>query len=142
MPEISAAIAKAEIFELLTAAWQPTGLTLIYPNMPGNPPQTASAWARVTIRPLAGRQVSLTNQHHQQRWESRGQVDVQIMSPGGSGSAQPAALVQVVLGAFRGKTTPGGLRFTNVYEAAGGPDGLYWMSRVVAEYVFEEYVSP
>lgn len=100
------------------------------------PEDTASPWARVTVRHTDGDQATLGSSGS--RLFSRDAlVTVQIFVPVGEGLALADQLAKIAVDAFEGKKA-GEVWFRRVRVNEVGPDGPWFQVNVVAEATYDE----
>ena len=133
--------AHDEVLEVFDDAWSAlaTPPPVQYPDRPPpvDPfPPVGATWARVHLTDNEGEQIGF-GPAEGRRYRSMGVLTVQIFAPKGSGRSIPQALAQTVLGAFRGKTTAGGLEFFRHRARDIGPDGDWWQTNVIVEYQYD-----
>jgi hypothetical protein len=138
--------ARDEIFALLQAAWDAgdatDGATLLYENTDERRPTAAdgepAVWAWAHLRNVTSRQSSLLmDGTDRKRYTTYGFVGVQMFTPAGDGGTLMDQVSAIVLGAYRGKRTTGGVIFKNVRAKQVGASGPWFQSNAIAEYEFD-----
>lgn len=131
-----------DIYGRFKAAWDTTGLPCVYDN---TPPDTAlqaaldsgtTSWARTNIKHNTRTQLTLAGIDNA-RFESRGILIVEIYALSGDGLVSAYTLANTVLEAFEGVSTPNGVWFRNTRINEVGPDGVYFHTNVVTEFIYD-----
>ncbi len=131
--------ANNEILGFFKAAWDPTGLLALYPNVQGTKPSAQVAWARVTVSHGPGGQTALTGGLGSNRFDRFGLVTVQIFIPNGQGLSQGYILGKVIADAFEGKSTTSAIWFRNVTPPNEiGPSVEWFQINVTIEFEYDE----
>jgi hypothetical protein len=125
--------ARDEMLALVQAVATTKTLTAIYDDTKTATPDTA-AWIRASVRHNIGtrRCLGRTGRHTQ-----RGIVFIQIFSKTGDGVDDSDEYVKALGGAFRGKYTPGGVVFHDVYTREVGESGPWFQSNMTAEFEYD-----
>jgi hypothetical protein len=130
--------AHGEILALLATAL-PCDLPVAWPDMaraPGFPPASGN-WARVTISDTGEESPpTIVSSPGNRRTKTIGLLTVQLFTLAGDGQRQARTIAQTILSAFRGASTAGGVSFRNERANAIGPDGVWWATNVLVEYVY------
>lgn len=130
--------AQDQVMGLFAAAWvfAPGSPPVHYPDRaePAGFPPKSGAWARVTMEDTESDRVSLGRTA---RYRTDGVLIVQLFAPGGTGRQTTRALAELVIGAFRGKRTAGGVWFHREVARDVGADGPWWQTNVVIEYQYD-----
>lgn len=134
---LTQAQARDEILEMITDVW-PDGRTLIYDDVPGEIPDTTQMWGRATVRHLDGGASSLSGALGKQRYTRIGLLVVQIFTPTGKGLSTSDEYVKIVMDAFDGKKSPGGVWFRNGRSQEVGPDGAFYQVNVSYTFEYDE----
>ena len=129
--------AQDEMLTLLKAAWDPTGHKMFYEGIRDQRETDTSSWAQCAIRHAAGRQDTLGGVG-QRSFLRRGVLVVTIHTLSTSGLSEAYALSKVVVDAFEGVASPGGVWFRNVRINELGRDGTFNMTNVVVEFEYYE----
>jgi len=131
--------ADAEMVELFRQAWVvDAGLPAVYPNSNAGVPK-ADTWAHWGINYSGGRQTSF-GPKGRRKFIKEGSIIITVFSPLGAGSNVGRQKAAIALGAYEGKSTPGGVAFLNCRietEGEGTVDGsnrAWWATAVVAEF--------
>jgi len=108
-------------------------------------PPTNEAWARLTVRHVAGRQATLAGDPSfgSRRFEKTGIVTVQVFKPlkTGGGLVLAENLSQIAKDAFEGTiTATTNIWFQNVTINEIGPDGPWFQMNIVASFRYDELV--
>lgn len=146
MTTLSFTQARDEILELFKAAWDTTGLGVVYDDAPTDTPTRAelanenvTGWARATVRHALGQQSSLANgTDGKRRYIREGNFIVQIFTPAGTGLRTADQYAKVVADALEGQETPGGVWFRNVSYREVGRDGPWYQTNVSATFQYDE----
>lgn len=129
--------AHDQILGLLHAA--ALGIVVQYPDMPSpasRPPQ--GSWARVMVEDSddAGSN-TLVGSRGNRRYETNGILTVEIYALSGDGRREAQRLAEVVLRAYRGRKTTGGVWFRRERVRDVGPDGTWYHVNVIVEYQYD-----
>ena len=102
-------------------------------------PRTDSPWARVTISHNAAPQRTF-GAAGERRFERLGIVTIQIFVPTSieQGMTLSETLAVIARDAYEGQSTPSGVWFRNATIREVGPDGPWYQTNVVAEFIYEE----
>lgn len=131
--------ARDEIYTLGHTAWSAANdYPLLFEDLPGDPPKTATPWARLSLRHESGRQETLSNPLGNKLFERRGVLIVQVFAVRGKGLQSADRLAKVFMDAYEGKSTPGGVWFRNARYREVGPDGNWYQVNVTADFVYTE----
>ena len=138
MTVASTTVARDELIAVVKTAWDAgaAGVTMLYPDTIGDPPDDGP-WARTSVRHAANRQATLAVPG-EQRFTATGLVVVQIFAKVALGYTTIDPLVDVVVNAFRGTTTPGGVWFRNARVVEVGRDGPWVQVNVLAEFEYDQ----
>jgi hypothetical protein len=121
----------ASSFNALKLIWQ--GVE----SQPASPDPTAP-WARVKMQHATGGQKSLANANGRSRYVRSGFVVVQLFNVGGKGLVSTDQMVAMILAAYEGKTTTGGIVFRNGRFQEVGQDGPWFQTNVFADFEYDE----
>jgi hypothetical protein len=102
------------------------------------PPTTTSPWARVTFTHVTGRQATLSWETGNRRFARTGLLAVEVFVPIGEGSQKGYTLGKLVLDAFEGEASPGGVWFRNVKMRESGVEKGWFQVNVTAEATYDE----
>ena len=141
MPIATIEEARDEILTYFTAAWAPTGVTLLYDDLPHDLPEDAS-WARITVQHNTFTQVTLGGKvalgGGGSRFRRNGLVTVQIFTPSGDGLTTADPLVDLAVDAFEGEDTGSDrIEFRNARANEVGNDGAWHQTNVTAEFEYD-----
>ncbi len=129
--------ARDQMLGLIQAAW-PVDKTLIYDGFKGEKPEAQEVWGRVSVRHNSGGQASLSKQGGRSRYVRRGTIYVNLFAPPGDGLRALDPLTKTILDAIEGKTTAGGVWFTQVrVREMGIVEGSYQVN-VLANFSYDE----
>lgn len=130
--------AQDQVIGVFSTAWATLSPVppVHYPDrVPDEPfPPKSGTWARVTMQDTEGDRVSLGRTA---RYRTDGVLIIQLFAPGGTGRQTTRALAELVLAAFRGKRTAGGVWFHRERAQDVGADGHWWQTNVVIEYQYD-----
>ena len=132
------ATARDEMSALFKAAWDTTGLPVIWDDVAKTPPKTRTGWARFTIRHEDGDQSTLSGGLGKARFTRRGTIFIQIFTPVGKGLSDADPLIKKAMDAYEGKSTASGVWFRNVRPREIGPDGDWNQVNVLADFEYDE----
>jgi hypothetical protein len=137
---LSATITEArdQILALFKAAWDTTGYTAIYDDRPGSTPDTTDPWARATVRHNTGRQATLADATGARRYDRLGLATFQVFTPVGDGVKLADELSQLLVDAYEGKSTAGGIWFFNVRANEIGVADGWRQTNVIAEFRYQQ----
>jgi len=98
----------ASLFDL---AWQHA---IDWPGKNFILPDASATWARWRLQYVLANQSSLSDVGGKRRWQRQGMVMVQVFTPLNTGTELLYSAAEIVVGAYEGKRTPGGVWFRNV----------------------------
>ena len=130
--------ANDDILTLFKAAWDATGLPVLFENIAAELPPITTAHAKVFLRHGPGRQASLSGALGTQRFDREGIVTVQIFIPTGEGLSEGYRLGKIAADAFEGQATPRQVWFRNVRVNEIGPSGGWYQFNALAEFTYDE----
>jgi hypothetical protein len=130
--------ARDSMLALISLAWGPTMLPMVWDDLPSTLPSGNKAWARTVVRHEAGRQSTLGNHEGVRRYRRQGSIFVQIFTPAGEGLSRLDGLAKIVHDALEGKTTSRGVEFSNTRLNEVGRDGNWHQTNVVADFRYDE----
>jgi hypothetical protein len=139
--------ARDEMLELFRLAWlagnpeedlDTSELPVSWPDLPFKPPGENIAWARVTLRTATGKQATLAGEEGSRRFNRTGVVIIQLFVPIADGMKMAYKLVKIVMGAYEGKATPGGVWFRNTRFNEVGIDGAWHQINVITDFNYDE----
>lgn len=134
--------AHDQILALLHAA--SLGIVIQYPDMPSPPARPAQAsWAQVLVEDSddAGSN-TLVGSDGSRRYETHGIITVAIYAMSGDGRREAQRLAELVLRAYRGRRTTGGVWFRRERVRDVGPDGTWYHVNVIIEYQYDTIEAP
>lgn len=102
------------------------------------PPNSPTPWARVAIRHNSGGQKSLANDRGKKRFTRTGFVVIQLFTNPNDGLVSNDEITAILLSAYEGKTTSGGVFFRNVRSQEVGQDGAWYQTNVFADFEYEQ----
>ena len=117
-------------------AWDTTGGTAVYDDLPGNVPNAETLWARLTVRHGPGGQASLAGDTGLRRWNAEGIVSVQVFAPMGDGAQAARNAAHVVMNAFRDAKLPVWFRNARMNEV--GASGAFFQINVLTTFSYDE----
>lgn len=131
MSALMLAAIKASAFPTMPIVWD---------DVDDQPPHAdpAAPWARFLIRHSKGRQASLSGAQATKRWIRGGLLVVQLFAPGGDGQRVGDELVSIILDAFEGGTTTGGVLFRNSRINEVGQSGGWHQVNIIVEFEYDE----
>jgi len=139
--------ARDEIHTLFKTAWdagvETTGKTVLYADSKTEVPLTNDVdsnpdlWARIQVQHTGANQGTLgaTGNRCFNRF---GIVTVQVFTPLGTGLSIADNVYTIVVNAYEGKATPGGVWFRNVQLNEIGPSGDWFQGNIIADFEYEE----
>lgn len=102
------------------------------------PPQPPTPWARFNVRHATGGQTSLSGGLGLlTRYTRAGTIIVQVFTVGGAGNVVADELVTMILTAFEGKTTTGGLVFRRGRFNEIGQSGDWHQTNVSIDFEYD-----
>jgi len=144
----SVAQARDQMCQLLkdaVAASVYSSVQIIWDDKKDTPPDPndttnaiAATWLRMTIKHSTGGQSSLSGAQATKRWTRTGYIAVQIFTPAGDGMSRADDIISIVLGAFEGKTTSGGVWFREFHPQEVGTSGPWQQTNVIGQFTFDE----
>lgn len=133
-----------DMLALLKTAWVTTasqdGSRIQWENV-GNksvPPDGEYPWCRVTIRHNSSRQRTLAGATGRRIFTRKGTIVVQVFEVGGRGLPATTDLAKIILDAYEGVTSPGGVWFRDVTLNEIGQDGSFFQTNIVAGFEYDE----
>jgi hypothetical protein len=134
---LTKAQARDEILSVLNEAWDATDYPMLFEDLPAVLPKNGP-WARTSVRHVDGEQATLSGGLGLQKFKRSGFITVQIFSPSGDGLSLSDSLIKIVMDAFEGKATSGGVWFRNVRSTEVGPDGNFFQVNVTIDFEYTE----
>lgn len=137
--------ARNEILTRFKTVWDAgatSGIPVFYDDVPGDVPQGAdgsgnpSTWLRIQVRHGEGRQIGFGD--GKRRLHRLGVVTAQLFTASGTGLSTADPLVTILLNAFEGASTPGGVWFRNARVNEVGQDGGWYQTNVLVEFNYDE----
>lgn len=128
--------ARDEVLAVLADAWDGTGFTLAWDDLPFDKP-SAAPWARATLRHTVSAQATLSGETGNRRFRRVGMLFVQIFTPCGEGLSRGYSLAKVVTDAYEGERTAG-VWFRNVTVKEIGPSDDWFQTNVTVEFEYDE----
>lgn len=125
-----------EILSLLKAVWDPLGFPMKYDNT--HVDTAGATWARATLRHNTGFQATLAGETGQRRFRRTGTLVVQIFQPPGAGLSLNPDLAKIVVDAYEGVTSAGGVIFRDVVPNEIGVDGGFFQTNVSVNFEYDE----
>lgn len=130
--------ARDEMFDLFKAAWDSTGWPVHYEDVRKQRSTDEIPWITVTMQHSSGFQSTLSGAQGARTFSRLGLLTFQIFTPVGRGLQESYDLAKVVVDAFEGTATPGGVWFRNVRLNEVGRDGEFFQLNVVVEFRYDE----
>ena len=134
--------ARDEILTTFRDAWVASStsasLPVLYPDTADDTPPDSGAWARVTVQHGTRGQTTLSNENGVRRYRATGFVTAQIFTPRGKGLTLNDQLAKIVLDAFDGVTTAGGVAFYRARTREIGPDSQWFHTNVLVDFDYDE----
>lgn len=125
------------VFKTVWAASSYSAVPVHYPDVKNDVPRTGS-WVRVTLQHNGERQQTL-GEVGNRRFKRWGILTFQVYTEHGDGQTVNDAMVKVIHGAYRGKTTGvDGVWFHGARIAEAGIDGEFWQTNVMVDFEYEE----
>lgn len=132
-------VAHNQMLALLRAALP--GLAVKYPDVapPTNPfPPLTASWARVSIEDTTPpRPPPLVGEPQNRRYSMDGILTVELYTLAGDGRQASQELSTVVLSAFRGQRTAGGVWFRRERVNPVDADGAWWHENAIIEFQYD-----
>lgn len=97
-------------------------------------PDTTEVWVRMTVRHEIGRNDAIGNRLFQRE----GTVTAQLFTRFGTGLANVDAASKVIVDAYQGQSTSGGVWFRNVRMNEVGQDGQWFQTNILADFEYVE----
>lgn len=127
-----------QIMDIFKAAWDTTGFPTYYEDVRQQRDSNERPWSTTTLRHASGQQMTLGTATGTSRFARDGLLIVQIFTPAGKGLQDAYNLAKVVVDAYEGSTTPGGVWFRNVRLNEVGRDGRFFQMNVLVEFLYDE----
>lgn len=139
--------ARDEMFAMLLSAWE-NGAgdvlgylpDILWQGQEKGPPSLEFAYARASVVHNTGRQASLAGEAGAKRFRRTGILFVQCFAPLGIENPLTIAdnLGRIVLDAFEGRSSPGGIWFRSCRLNEIGPTDGWYQVNVIAEFSYDE----
>lgn len=117
-------------------------MVLIWDDAAANPekpdPSSGIPWARVKIVHTAGRQGSIAAFGGKRRFVRSGFIIIQLFTNANTGLVPHDEIVTMILGAYEGKTTVGGLVFRNCRFQEIGDDGPWHQTNLFVDFEYDD----
>lgn len=126
--------ARDQMSALFAAAWATTLKPVVYDDLGGAPPEARDFWARLSIKHNNGGHNAIGNHS----FFRSGEVWIQLFGPLGQGLSGLDGYVKIVMDAYEGKTTAGGVWFKDVRFKEIGRDGDFYQVNVIASFRYRE----
>lgn len=97
---MSPAEARDILFQVANKAINECGYPVEWPDVSGKP-KTNGTWLRVVLRHADGRQVSLSDEIGQRRWQNTGVLFLQVFSPVGTAIVSGYDVAHALMNAYR-----------------------------------------
>lgn len=118
-------------------AWDTTGGTAVYDDLPGSiPSDDVTLWARLTIRHATGGQASLAGDAGKRRWRKEGIASIQVFAPMGDGGQASRNAAAAVVNAFQDAKLDVWFRNTRMTEV--GASGAFFQTNVFTTFSYDE----
>lgn len=129
--------ARDEIYTVFKTAWDPTGYSVFYEDVAKDRDTRNTPWAVLTLRHATGFQATLS-MPGTRVFRREGILTVQVFTPVGKGLQDYYGLAKVVVDAYEGHSTPGGVWFRDTRIAEVGRDGKFFQSNVLTNFQYDE----
>jgi hypothetical protein len=129
--------AQDEILAIFKTAWDDTGYTAIYGDLPGTVPDAQEPWARVTFIHTIGGQSSLASADRKRIYTNQGTLTIQVFAPIGDGNSKGMDLAHTVLVAYC-KAHGGQAWFRNQQIRDAKPSGAFTQTNVLIDFSYDE----
>lgn len=128
--------ARDEILAVFKAAWDTTGYSAVWSDLPSDPPSTDAPWARPMLRHATGGQSSLANATRLKLHTHTGTLWVQIFVPLGQGDTVGYTLAQLVLNAYR--DARGAVWYRNHRFREAGNSGAFAQVNCLIDFSYDQ----
>lgn len=108
------------------------------PPIPDPQVVTPLPWARVNVKHTTGRQTAIGKSGVKGRYTRGGFLIIQLFTPGNKGLVSSDAIITMILAAFEGKTTSGGLVFRNGRFQEVGQDGPWHQTNIFVDFEYDD----
>jgi hypothetical protein len=125
------------MYAVVKTAWDATGFTIVWTDVPGSVPAESAPWARPTVTHATGGQSSLAGATGTKRWTATGTLTVQVFAPVGDGRAKAYELAHAMMLAFRTATGPVWYRNHRLKEV--GNDGAFEQINVMVDFNYDDF---
>tara|TARA_R110000772_G_scaffold30806_10_gene76524 strand:+ start:10083 stop:10499 length:417 start_codon:yes stop_codon:yes gene_type:complete len=129
--------ANDEILTMFKAAWDPTGHEAFYDAVRKQREADNSAWAVVTLNHIFAQQDSLGGIGGRS-FKREGTLIITLNTPSTSGLSEAYTLGKVLVDAYEGISSPGGVWFRNVRINELGRDGAFNQTNVLVDFEYYE----
>lgn len=129
--------AVEEMNTMLYDAWSTTGYEMTWEAVGEDREETSDPWATAAIRHADALQDTLGGVGNRS-FRRVGVIIVQIFTPTGNGLQESYDLAKVVIDAFEGKASPGGVWFRNVRLNEIGHEGHFMQTNVLVDFRYDE----
>jgi hypothetical protein len=136
--------ATDEMLALVKYAWETTagqpGSRLKWENVGSAsvPPTGQSPWARVIVRHTTAGQSTLAGASGTRLFRRNGIIIVQLFEVKGKGVIGTVDLAKIIMDAYEGVTTVGGVEFRDVTINEVGPEGDFFQENIVIPFSYYE----
>lgn len=132
--------ARDEMLTMVKAAIDASSyssMPILWEDVQPNPPASDSPFLSVEVQHLFGSQTSLGSPTA--RFTRNGVVRSRIYCPRGAGMSTLDEIAQIVLNAFEGQSSPGGVWFRNGRLTELPADGAWARADVVVDFTYNEH---
>lgn len=126
-----------EIQVMAWAVWEPTGFKMFWEAVRDVRDTTEVEWASTYIRHGPSRQVTL-GPVGARLFERRGTIIMNCFAPIGKGLSESYASATILADAFEGKSSPGGVWFTDVKIKEIGREGQFYQVNALADFTYNQ----
>lgn len=153
MPCASVTEAVDDICNVIDSAWSSgvvTGLAstatfqqLIFDDNSGSRPVSVDTndemqgWGRAMVRHAGGRQASIADVNGVRRWERTGVATIETWSPAAHGRDVADEMIEVMMEALEGASTPSGVWFRNARFNEVGQDGGWYRVNILVDFTYD-----
>lgn len=125
-------------WNLQTAALLGSAVKIVYEEAGDpSPRDQTEPWGRLTVTLANARQATF-GAIGNRRFERMGLVTMQLFVPKARGVTVNARLAKIATDSMEGKSSPLGVWFRNVRATELGPEGPWYRTNVVADFVYDD----
>lgn len=134
MIEMAVAALEASTYAGITKKFE--DVATVEPSTAPNAQGKADPWVCIDVQHTGGGQTSLAKP--KARYTRMGLLRVRVYTPRGDGMSTGDEIAQIVLDAYEGQSSPGGVWFRNAQLRESGSDGIWTRTDVLVDFQYSE----